>query len=44
MKMKISFILSCCVSAVYHSFRESTINNLSLPFRMVSECEVWIRI
>jgi len=44
MTMEINFILSCRVSGVYHSFGESTISNLSLLSRMVSKCEVRIRI
>lgn len=40
MTLEISFIFSGLVSSVYQSFTESTINDLSLLFRMISECEV----
>jgi len=44
MTLEIRFIFSGLVSSVYQSFTESTISDLSLLFRMLSQCGVWIRI
>jgi len=40
MTLEISVIYSGLVSSVYQSFTESTTSDLSLLFRMLSECGV----